>query len=105
MGTKRPLKAADWFHTRNGKYYLPSNAFSLARVEAPTVPVPEVSPAGVRMLEAYFSWNLVTAALVPPPNRVVSLPGEPGPEEATRVAESWFSKDCKHFTSAPEAPT
>ena len=84
---------------------MPSNALSFALVEGPTVPVPAVNPAGVRMLEAYFSWNLVTAALVPPPNRVVSLPGEPGPEAATRVAASWFKSACKHFTSAPEAPT
>ncbi len=85
--------------------YLPSNELSFALVEVPTIPVPAVNPAGVRMLEAYFSWNLITAAFVPPPNRVVSLPGEPAPEEATLVAVSLFSNTCKHFTSAPEEPT
>ena len=84
--------------------YLPNREFSFARVEGPTMPVPAVNPEGVRMLEAYFSWNFVTAALVKEPKSVVSFPGDPTPETAIRVAESWFSKDCKHFTSVPEAP-
>ena len=71
--------------------YRPSNAFSLARVEVPTVPVPLVKPAGVRMVEAYFSWNFTTAALVAEPNRVVSFPGEPAPDEETWVSELWLS--------------
>ena len=72
--------------------YFPNNEFNFALVPVPTEPVPLVSPAGVRMVEAYFSWNFTTAALVAEPNRVVSFPGEPGPEDATLVAESWLSK-------------
>ena len=52
------------------------------------MPVPTVNPEGVRMLEAYFSWNFVTADLVKDPKSVVSLPGDPTPEEAMRVTES-----------------
>ncbi len=60
----------------------------MALVAGPRIPVPAVNPAGVRILEAYFSWNFITAALVAEPNKVVSFPKDPGPEDATRVAES-----------------
>lgn len=102
---QKPAREAGLCVPQGRTVYLPSNELSFALVEVPTMPVPAVNPAGVRMLEAYFSWNLITAAFVPPPNRVVSLPGEPGPEEATRVAASLFNNACKHLTSLPEAPT
>lgn len=69
------------------------------------MPVPEVSPRGARISEAYFSWNFTTAALVKLPKSVVSLPGEPAPEEVILVPESWLSSACKHFTSLPVLPT
>src|SRR3989338_435104 len=85
--------------------YLPSRDLSLALVAGPRIPVPAVSPEGVSMLESYFSWNFMTAALVKEPKSVVSLPGEPTPEEEIRVPESWLSNACRHFTLFPELPT
>ena len=88
MENKNPPERRGFASHKERLFYFPNSALSFALVEGPTVPVPTVKPEGVRMLEAYFSWNLVTAALVPPPKRVVSLPGEPGPEAATRVTAS-----------------
>ena len=59
---------------------------SFARVDAPTSPVPLVKPFGVRMSAAYFSWNLMTAALVSPPKYLVSIPFEPTPDAVTIVS-------------------
>ena|SRR3989338_6796871 len=86
-------------------HYLPSKELSLARVAGPRIPVPAVKPEGARISEAYFSWNLTTAALVADPKVAVSFPEDPGPEDETRVAESWFSSACRHFTSLPVLPT
>src|SRR3989338_1634765 len=68
--------------------YLPSKELSLARVAGPRIPVPAVNPEGLRISEAYFSWNFTTAALVNEPKSVVSFPEEPGPEDETLVVES-----------------
>src|SRR3989338_4724196 len=48
-------------------------------------------------------WNLMSAALGAPPNFVVSLPGEPGPLEATRYPLA-LSHCCSALTSAPVIP-
>jgi len=68
--------------------YLPSKEFSLARVAGPRIPVPAVRPEGARISEAYFSWNLTTAALVANPNKIISYPEDPGPEDKTLVLGS-----------------
>src|SRR5690242_14407502 len=39
-------------------------ALSLARVPAPTKPVADVRPAGVKISDAYFVWKAITAAFV-----------------------------------------
>jgi hypothetical protein len=44
-----------------------AHAFNLARVAAPTKPVPLERPTGVKTSEAYKFWNLITAALVAGP--------------------------------------
>jgi len=90
---------------KEGLFYFPKSWLSLARVAGPRIPVPAVNPEGARISEAYFSWNFTTAALVKEPKSVVSLPGEPTPEEAIFVPESWLRSACRHFTSLPVLPT
>jgi hypothetical protein len=79
-------------------------AFNFARVEAPTNPVPEVKPAGVKISDAYLFWKAITATLVNPPKVIDSIPAEPTPVAATLVLVSVFNKACKHLTSAPLEP-
>jgi len=76
-------------------------ALSFARVAAPTKPVPDVRPSGVKTSEAYLFWNLTTAALVKEPKYVDSLPGEPAPDAETCVSALILSAFCKFITSAP----
>ena len=60
------------------------NVSSFVLVVEPTKPVPAVNPQGiVKISSMYFSWNLITAALVKGPKYRVSFPEEPTPEAAS----------------------
>src|SRR3989344_7344335 len=82
----------------------PQRAFSVARVDTPTVPVPFERPFGPRISLKYFSWNFTTATFVFAPKVVDSLPGDPTPETATCVAGSVFRNCWRRRTSGPELP-
>lgn len=51
----------------------------VAFVPLPSSPVGRDSPAGVKIVLLYFSWNRLRALRVATPNFVVSLPGDPAP--------------------------
>jgi len=82
----------------------PNNSFNFARVNEPTYPVPLESPIGASTLDAYLFWNLITAPFVIGPKAIVSLPGEPAPDAASRVSALELSAICKFFTSCPVLP-
>src|SRR3989344_9079858 len=82
----------------------PQRAFSVARVDTPTVPVPFERPFGPRISLKYFSWNFTTATFVFAPKVVDSLPGDPTPETATCVAGSVLRNCWRRRTSGPELP-
>jgi hypothetical protein len=79
--------------------------FTLARVDEPKYPVPDVSPTGARTSDAYLFWNLATAAFVAGPKYDDSLPGAPAPDTETCVAASRLRNFCSSITSAPVSPT
>src|SRR3989344_6811481 len=72
------------------------SALIAARVKGPKKPTAGVMP--------FAFWYAMTAALVRPPKKDVSLPGEPGPEEAT-VKPLALRSICRALTCSPSEPT